>query len=154
MSRVLVIAEAGVNHNGSVELAEKLIKEAKKAGADYVKFQTFNSEKLVTASGVKADYQKKTTDGNESQLEMLKKLELNKYEFIRLKKCCEEEGIGFLSTAFDMESVDFLAELGMDCWKIPSGEITNLPLLERIAKENKKVISADNIAALKNLMGE
>lgn len=140
---VIVIAEAGVNHNGEIGLAKKLIDIAKWAGADYIKFQTFISENLVSAIAEKADYQKKTTktqDNKESQLEMLKKLELSKEDFLELKNYCQEKEIGFLSTPFDLESIDFLETLNMDFWKIPSGEITNLPYLLKVGKTKRPIV--------------
>ena len=130
---VLIIAEAGVNHNGSMELAKKMVFEAKKAGVDYVKFQTFVPENLVSKNAAKAEYQKETTGEEESQLQMLKKLALSEKDFVELKAYCEELDIGFISTPFDLQSLDFLETLDMDFWKVPSGEITNLPYLEAIA---------------------
>lgn len=140
MNKAYIIAEAGVNHNGDIKTAFKLVDAAKTAGADAVKFQTFKSEKLVSKSAQKADYQKKTTSAEESQADMLKKLELSEDEYIDLKRYCDDIGIQFLSTPFDEESVDFLNELGVPMMKIPSGEITNLPLLIRVAQTKKKVI--------------
>lgn len=140
MSKVTIIAEAGVNHNGSFDLAIKLIDKAKEAGVDYVKFQTFIPEKLVSRFADKADYQKETTGEDKSQLQMLKKLALTYDDFIALKKYCEKIGIGFISTPFDLESIDFLESLDMDFWKVPSGEITNLPYLEKIASTSRDVI--------------
>lgn len=140
MKHVCVIAEAGVNHNGSFELAKDMIDVAKDAGADYVKFQTFRAEKLVSRFAEKAEYQKETTGACESQLEMLKKLTLTNDSFVKLKEYCDLVGIGFISTPFDLESIEFLERLDMDFWKIPSGEITNLPYLEAIGKTGKKVI--------------
>ncbi len=137
---VLIIAEAGVNHNGSKELAKKMILEAKKAGVDYVKFQTFVPENLVSKNAAKAEYQKETTGSNESQLQMLRGLALTEENFVELKEYCEELGVGFISTPFDLESLTFLESLDMDFWKIPSGEITNLPYLEAIASTGRKVI--------------
>lgn len=142
---VFVIAEAGVNHNGSLENAKKLVLAAKEAGADAVKFQTFKTENLVTVDAEKAKYQKETTDSG-SQFEMLKKLELTYDEFIEVKDFCVEHNIKFLSTAFDLDSVDFLHSLGMDIWKIPSGEITNYPYLEKIAKYNQPIILSTGMA--------
>ncbi len=138
--KVIIIAEAGVNHNGSLKLAKQMVEEATKAGADYIKFQTFHAEKLVTEHAAKAEYQRKTTGIQESQLEMLKKLELTDTDFIELKSYCNTIGIGFLSTPFDLESIAFLDKLGMDFWKIPSGEITNLPYLECIAQTGKPIV--------------
>lgn len=145
---VLVIAEAGVNHNGDIELAKKMITEAKKAGADYIKFQTFVPEKLVSRFADKAEYQKKTTGSDQSQLEMLQKLALKERDFIELQHCCKAEGIGFISTPFDLESIAFLDGLNMDFWKLPSGEITNLPYLEAIGKTKKKVVMSTGMSEL------
>lgn len=136
---VYIIAEAGVNHNGSFETACRMVDEAKKAGVDCIKFQTFKSCNLVSSKASKADYQKDTT-GEGSQLEMLKKLELSFDEFIKLKEYCDTCGITFLSTPFDMESIAFLNDLDMPFWKIPSGEITNLPYLTAIAKTGRPVV--------------
>ncbi len=135
-----IIAEAGVNHNGSIELAKLMVDKAKEAGVDCIKFQTFVSKNIVSKSASKAEYQKKQTNSNESQLEMLKKLELSFDDFIELKKYCEFKGIEFFSTAFDFDSIDFLNNLGIRLWKIPSGEVTNLPYLIKIAKTNKPII--------------
>ena len=147
LMRVYIIAEAGVNHNGSFETACKLVDAAKAAGADCIKFQTFKSENLVSHNAKKADYQKNTT-GDGSQLEMLKKLELSYDEFISLKKYCDEVGICFLSTPFDLESIDFLNSVDMLFWKIPSGEITNLPYLLKVAKTGKEVILSTGMSNL------
>ena len=114
MNHVCVIAEAGVNHNGNIEIAKKMIDVAKEAGADYVKFQTFIPEKLVSKYAEKAEYQKKNTDSGESQLQMLKKLALTYMDFTDLKKYCEQVGIGFISTPFDLDSINFLNTLDMD----------------------------------------
>lgn len=140
MDKVLIIAEAGVNHNGSFDLAIQLIDKAVEAGVDIVKFQTFKAEKAVSKYAQKADYQNETTGNKESQLDMVKKLELPFEDFIKLKEYCDKVGIKFLSTPFDFESIDFLAKIGMDIWKIPSGEITNLPYLRKISKVAKNVI--------------
>ena len=146
-----IIAEAGVNHNGSLELAKKLVDKAKEAGADCVKYQTFKANKIVSKNAAKADYQKKQTESPESQHEMLKKLELSFDDFIELNNYCKEIGIEFLSTAFDFESIDFLNQLGMQVWKIPSGEITNLPYLIKIAKLNKKVILSTGMSTMREI---
>lgn len=138
--KVVIIAEAGVNHNGSLKLAKQMVDEAAKADADYIKFQTFHAEKLVTDRAVKAEYQKQMTNKQESQFDMLKKLELHESDFIELEEYCKRVGIGFLSTPFDLESIAFLDKLEMDFWKIPSGEVTNLPYLERIAHTGKPII--------------
>ena len=135
-----IIAEAGVNHNGSLSIAKKLVDNAKMAGADCIKFQTFKTELLVTADAPKAEYQKENTGSNESQFEMLKKLELSYEDFKELYNYCGEVGIDFLSTAFDLQSAEFLGALGMNRWKIPSGEITNRPLLEYIGSRKEKII--------------
>ena len=149
--RVLIIAEAGVNHNGNISLAKKLIDVAKDAGADIVKFQTFKSEKLVTKSAQKAAYQKKTTGANESQLDMLKKLELSSDDHDVLISYCRKKKIKFLSTPFDHDSIDLLVSLGMDTFKIPSGELNNLPYLRKIGKMNKKVIMSTGMSDLKDV---
>ena len=146
-----IIAEAGVNHNGSFELAKQLIDKAVWAGVDCIKFQTFNSKNLVSASAQKAEYQKKTTDNNESQLDMLRKLELSHEQFRELKDYCLEKGIQFLSTPFDLESIDFLAELGVKTWKIPSGEITNYPFLRAIGKRKESVIMSTGMCTLEEV---
>ena len=137
---IKIIAEAGVNHNGSVKLAKQMIEEAAKAGADYIKFQTFKPEKLVSKYAQKADYQKKMTGSQESQLQMLEKLALSYDDFVELKKYCEQIGIGFLSTPFDEDSIRFLDSLDMDFWKIPSGEITNYPYLVQIAQTGRDIV--------------
>ena len=127
--RVMIIAEAGVNHNGDVELAKQLVDAAAKAGADLVKFQTFDAEQLVTKTAPKARYQALTTGAAQSQLAMLKKLELSAEMHETLVNYCHSRNIGFLSSAFDIKSLDYLALLGVEQFKIPSGEITNLPYL-------------------------
>ena len=146
-----IIAEAGVNHNGSFELAKQLVDKAVQAGVDCIKFQTFNSKNLVSAQAQKAEYQKKTTDSNESQLDMLKKLELSHEQFKELKEYCDQKGIMFLSTPFDLESIDFLAELGVKIWKIPSGEITNYPFLRAIGKRKESVIMSTGMCTLEEV---
>lgn len=141
MKKVLIIAEAGVNHNGSIELAKKLIDAAALAGVDYVKFQSFKAENLVSKDAKKAEYQKKNmADGDDSQFTMLKKLELSPEQHTELIAYCNEKGIKFFSTAFDLESIDFLASLKLGLWKIPSGEITNYPYLKQIALKKEPVI--------------
>lgn len=135
-----IIAEAGVNHNGDLALAKELVGVAAKAGADAVKFQTFKADALVAVDAPKADYQKETTGPGESQLEMLKSLELSREAHSELVKQCSESGIIFMSTPFDYESADFLCELGVAAIKIPSGEVTNLPLLEHVARKGKPII--------------
>ena len=146
MSKVFIIAEAGVNHNGSVELAKKLIDVAAKSGVDAVKFQTFKTESLVSKNAQKADYQKKTTDKEESQFDMIKKLELDTDTHQELIGYCRTKNIMFLSTPFDHDSIDMLNELGLEIFKIPSGEITNLPYLRHIGSLNKKVILSTGMA--------
>lgn len=139
-NHVYIIAEAGVNHNGSLELAKKLVDAAAEAGADAVKFQTFVPENLVSRYAEKADYQKATTDKAESQIDMLRKVVLKKEWHQVLIGYAEAKGIQFISTPFDLESIDFLATLDLPLYKIPSGEITNLPYLEKIGKLGKPVI--------------
>lgn len=149
MNKTLIIAEAGVNHNGSIEIAKKLIDVAVETGVDYVKFQTFKAEKLVSKKGKKAAYQVKNTgEAEESQFEMVKKLELDKSTHEELIAYCKSKDIKFLSTAFDLESVDLLMELGIDLFKIPSGEITNLPYLQKIAATQKPIILSTGMANL------
>ena len=141
MSKTIIIAEAGVNHNGSLDLAKQLVKRAHEAGVDYVKFQTFKSEKVVSKNAKKADYQiENTGKKEESQLEMVKKLELSYDDHQVLIDYCNELGIKFFSTAFDFDSIDYLHSLGLGLWKIPSGEVTNYPFLKRIASYNEKTI--------------
>lgn len=148
---VFVIAEAGVNHNGSLELAKKLVDAAKVAGADCVKFQTFVSKNIVSKNAIKAEYQKRQTEPEESQYDMLKKLELSFNEFIELNNYCKSKNIEFMSTAFDFDSVDFLDSLEMSTWKIPSGDITNLPYLIKIAKLNKPVILSTGMSTIDDI---
>lgn len=148
----IIIAEAGVNHNGDINIAKEMIKAAKCAGVDYIKFQTFVAKNLVSKHVAKAEYQKNTTDQNESQLEMLEKLSLSQEDFIELKKCCEVEGIGFISTPFDLESIAFLETLDMDFWKIPSGEITNLPYLEAIAHTGRRVVMSTGMSNMTEIL--
>lgn len=148
MSKVKIIAEAGVNHNGDIIIAKKMIDFAKEAGADYIKFQTFIPENLVSKYAKKAEYQKITTASNESQLQMLRKLMLSENEFIEISDYCEATSIGFISTPFDLESVGFLNSFNMDFWKVPSGEITNLPYLVEIAKTGKPIILSTGMSNL------
>ncbi len=136
-----------MNHNGSLELALEMVDAAAQAGADYIKFQTFKAENLVTSAGTTAAYQKNNCNAD-SQLEMLRSLELTFDDFIRIKSYCEEKGIGFVSTPFDLESIDFLASLGMDFMKIPSGEITNLPYLRRIAATRMPVVMSSGMSTI------
>ena len=143
-----IIAEAGVNHNGDIELARRLIDVAALAGADAVKFQTFKAEKLVTTDAPKAEYQQQTTGAGESQFDMLKQLELSFNTFRELYVYCHSKGILFLSTPFDEDSADFLETLGVAAFKIPSGEITNLPYLTHIARKCKPMIVSTGMAYL------
>ena len=151
MSRTLIIAEAGVNHNGDIKLAKLLIDAAADAGADLVKFQTFNADRLVTRTAQKADYQNQTTDNKESQHEMLRQLELSPEMHHELIAHCASRNIGFFSTGFDIESVDLLISLGQDNFKIPSGEITNLPYLRHIGQLGKKVIISTGMATMEEI---
>jgi N,N'-diacetyllegionaminate synthase len=148
VERTLIIAEAGVNHNGDISLARRLVDEAAEAGADLVKFQTFRADRLVTRTAAKADYQVAATDGAESQHAMLRRLELSPEMHHELIAYCTARGVGFLSTAFDVESVDFLAGLGLELFKVPSGEITNLPYLRHIGKLGREVIVSTGMADL------
>ena len=149
--RCLIIAEAGVNHNGSLRLAKKLIHEAKRAGADAVKFQSFHAEKVVSRYALKAEYQIKTVSGPKTQLEMLQHLELNSKDHEALFAHARKEKIQFLSTAFDEGSVDLLDRLGISLFKIPSGEITNFPLMTHIAKKGKPIILSTGMSTLKEI---
>ena len=146
--RTLIIAEAGVNHNGDLELAKQLIDVAAKAGADYVKFQTFSADRIVSQSASKAEYQQQTTDASETQYAMLKRLELSNEMHLELIKHCEEQSIKFFSTGFDVESVELLVELGIDLIKIPSGEITNLPYLRYIGSLGLPVILSSGMSTM------
>ena len=146
--KTLIIAEAGVNHNGDLELAKQLVDAAANAGADLVKFQTFSSERLATASAPKADYQNQTTDQKQSQFAMLQQLELTPQMHEQLIDHCAKKGIGFFSTGFDIQSVDYLASLGAERFKIPSGEITNLPYLRHIGGFGKPLILSTGMATL------
>ena len=148
LSKVFIIAEAGVNHNGSTELAKKLIDVAVHSGADAIKFQTFKAENLVSKKAQKAEYQKQTTDSTESQFEMIKKLELDVDTHQALMAYCAEKNILFLSTPFDHDSINLLNKLGLEIFKIPSGEVTNLPYLKQIGALNKQVILSTGMANL------
>lgn len=149
--KVIIIAEAGVNHNGNFELAKKMIAEAKKAGADYVKFQTAVPELVISTIAPKAEYQKENTGNDENQLEMCKAIHLPLSAYSQLKAICDKEGIGFLSTPFDLVSIDVLEELDMDFYKIPSGEITNLPYLRKIATKGKSVIISTGMSEISEI---
>jgi len=150
-NKVFIIAEAGVNHNGSLDLAKRLIEIAVDSGADAVKFQTFKAESLVSKNAQKADYQKQTTDASESQFDMIKKLELDVETHRELIAYCQEKDIMFLSTPFDHESVNLLSGLGLQIFKIPSGEITNLPYLRHIGSLDKQVILSTGMSNLKEV---
>lgn len=147
--KTLIIAEAGVNHNGDIDLAKKLIAEAALAGADLVKFQTFLAKNVVSAAAPKADYQKRTTKPGENQLDMIRKLELSRKDHEVLIEECRRQGIGFFSTAFDVDSFDLLMELGcLERIKIPSGELTNLPLLRYMSRLGKPLLLSTGMANL------
>jgi len=146
---VTIIAEAGINHNGDIELAKKLIDVAAEAGADYVKFQTFKASKLVSAKAIKADYQKLNMGENDdSQINMLRRLELDEVTHQVLIKHAKLKKINFLSTPFDFESVEMLTKLGLAIFKVPSGEITNYPLIKKIGQQNKPVILSTGMSTL------
>lgn len=146
---VFIIAEAGVNHNGSLKRAKEMVIKAREAGADAIKFQTFKSAKLVSTFAEKAAYQiKNTRNADESQLEMVKKLELSFDDFRELQAFSKEKGIQFLSTPFDLESIDFLNQLEMPFWKLPSGEVTNYPYLVKIAQTHKEIVMSTGMCTL------
>lgn len=144
----LIIAEAGVNHNGDLEMAKRLIDAAAEAGADFVKFQTFKAEKLVTSTAKQADYQKANTGKDESQLAMIKRLELDVDAHQTLIEHCQKRGVAFLSTAFDLDSIDLLDQLGLPLFKVPSGELTNLPYLRALAAKGKPLVLSTGMATL------
>ena len=149
MKHVLIIAEAGVNHNGSMLIAKQLIDKAVEAGVDIIKFQTFKSEKLVSKAAKQAEYQQRNIGKkDEGQLAMLKKLELSQQDHEELISYCNEKGIRFFSTAFDMDSIEYLHSLNMGLWKIPSGEITNYPYLRKIAQYHEPVILSTGMCEL------
>lgn len=145
---IYIIAEAGVNHNGSIDLAKQLIEKAKLAGCDCIKFQTFNADKIVTKSAKKAEYQEKNLENNDTQYEMLKKLELSYEEFEELKAYSQSLQIDFLSTPFDEDAVELLENLNVAVYKIPSGEITNKPLIQTISSKNKKIILSTGMSTI------
>lgn len=149
--KTIIIAEAGVNHNGDIKLAKKLIDVAAEAGVDYVKFQTFQAEKLVSVKAQKAAYQIENTKSDDSQLEMLKSLELSHHDHQILIDYCAQKNIQFFSTAFDLESLDYLASIGLTLYKIPSGEITNLPYLRKVSKLAKEVILSTGMSELEEI---
>ena len=149
--KVYIIAEAGVNHNGFIKTAMKLIDYASVSGADAIKFQTFKADRLVTRYAEKAEYQKQINNDNGSQYEMIKKLELSYSDHLTLSQYAFENKIAFLSTPFDLESIDLLVELGLEKFKIPSGEITNLPYLEKIGRLNKEIILSTGMSTLQEI---
>ena len=150
MQHVLIIAEAGVNHNGSIDIAKQLVDKAVEAGVDVIKFQTFKAEKLVSKSAKQAEYQKKNIGKktDDSQLNMLKKLELSEEDHQTLMDYCRKKGIQFFSTAFDLDSIDYLHSLNLGLWKIPSGEITNYPYIKKIAQYGEPVILSTGMCEL------
>ena len=148
---IFIIAEAGVNHNGSIDIAKQLIDVASNSGADAVKFQTFNANRQVTRTAKKADYQDQTSDKRESQYAMLRRLELNEAMHHELIDYCAKRNIGFLSTGFDIKSIDLLVNLGQECFKIPSGEITNLPYLRHIGQLGKKIILSTGMSNMSEI---
>ena len=147
-NKVIIIAEAGVNHNGDIQNAIQLINVAKEAGADYVKFQTFKTENLVSKDAQKADYQKQNTGNDDSQFNMLKQLELSIEDHYTLINHCNKIGIKFFSTGFDLESITFLKSLNLGLWKIPSGEITNKPYLQKIGSYNEPTILSTGMSEM------
>jgi len=149
--KTYIIAEAGVNHNGNLDLAIKLIDEAKEAGADCIKFQTFKTESLILKTAPKADYQLKTTDAEESQFNMLKKLELSYENFSYLNQYCKKIKIDFMSTPYSFEDIDFLNNLGVNSFKIASGQLTEIPFLKYVAKTNKKIILSTGMSDLSQI---
>ena len=152
MRHVTIIAEAGVNHNGSLEMAKQLVDKAVEAGVDYVKFQTFKASKLVTKSAKQAEYQQKNIGkGEDSQYQMLKKLELSPEDHEILIAYCKERGIKFFSTAFDFDSIEYLHSLGLGLWKVPSGEVTNYPFLKCIATYNEKTILSTGMCDMQDV---
>lgn len=153
MGHVIVIAEAGVNHNGSIEIAKQLVDKAAEAGADLIKFQTFKSEKLVAKYASQAEYQKRNIgkENDDSQLNMLKKLELSEEDHKELMAYCQKKGIKFFSTAFDLESIDYLHSLNLGLWKISSGEITNYPYIKKIAGYGEPVILSTGMCELSDI---
>tara|TARA_Y100001968_G_scaffold307274_1_gene324957 strand:+ start:560 stop:1567 length:1008 start_codon:yes stop_codon:yes gene_type:complete len=151
MEKAIIIAEAGVNHNGDVRIAKELVKNAFEAGADYVKFQVFKADSIVTRDAKQAEYQKKNTKTKESQYDMLKKLELKDEDYHEIYQQCISCGIGFLSSAFDIEAINFLKKFNMDYLKIPSGEITNLPYLKHAAQFGKPIILSTGMASFDDI---
>ena len=150
--RTLIIAEAGVNHNGSLELAKRLVDKAVEAGVDYIKFQTFNASKLVTKAAKQAEYQQKNIGKKgDSQYQMLKKLEFTPSQYNELVDYCNLRGIKFFSTAFDFDSIEYLHSLNLGLWKVPSGEVTNYPFLKRIAAYNEKTILSTGMCDMQDV---
>lgn len=148
----IIIAEAGVNHNGSLEMAKQLVDKAVEAGVDYIKFQTFKASKLVTKTAKQAEYQQKNIGKEgDSQYQMLKKLELSQEDHEVLIAYCKERGIKFFSTAFDFDSIDYLHSLNLGLWKVPSGEVTNYPFLKRIAAYNEKTILSTGMCDMEDV---
>ena len=150
-NHVIIIAEAGVNHNGDINLARRMVAEARNASADYVKFQTAVPELVISSIAPKAEYQKETTGNAQSQLEMCRAIHLPLCDYAGLNELCRQEGIGFMSTPFDLVSIDTLAPLGMDYWKIPSGEITNLPYLRKIGRRGERVIMSTGMSTIQEV---
>lgn len=152
MNHVTVIAEAGVNHNGSIELAKQLVDKAVEAGVDFIKFQTFKAANLVTKKARQAEYQKNNIGGDDdSQYQMLKKLELTQEEHFELIEYCNQKGVRFFSTAFDFDSIEFLDSLHLGLWKIPSGEITNYPYIKKIAQKQGDVILSTGMSTSEDI---
>ena len=152
MNHTIIIAEAGVNHNGSIELAKQLVDKAVEAGVDYIKFQTFKAANLVTKSAQQADYQMRNVGGGDSsQYQMLKRLELSREEHLELIGYCQQRGIHFFSTAFDFDSIEFLDSLHLNLWKIPSGEITNYPYIKQIAQKQGDVILSTGMSTAEDI---
>jgi N,N'-diacetyllegionaminate synthase len=149
--KVLIIAEAGVNHNGSMDNARKLIDAAVEAGVDYIKFQTFKADKLVSKKAEKAEYQKKNASNDETQFEMLKKLELSHEQHLELISYANQQNIRFLSTPFDLESIDLLVSLGIKTGKVPSGDITNRPYLKKMAESFEEIVISTGMASLEEI---
>lgn len=151
-NHTIIIAEAGVNHNGSIELAKRLVDKAVEAGVDYIKFQTFKASKLVTKSAKQAEYQQRNIGKEgDSQYQMLKKLELSKADHEELISYCKERGTSFFSTAFDFDSIEYLHSLNLGVWKIPSGEVTNYPFLKRVAQYNEKTILSTGMCDMEDV---
>lgn len=151
MNKTIIIAEAGVNHNGNMEMAKRLIDEAANAGVDYVKFQTFSADKIASKNAPKAEYQEQNLDEEVSQYEMLKNLELSEQDHSELINYCEQKNVRFFSTAFDLDSLQYIASLGFQMIKIPSGEITNFPYLKAVARLGKPVILSTGMSSIEEV---